>query len=313
MAKIITLTLNPCIDKSTSIRKVTPEKKLRCGPPLFEPGGGGLNVARAIKKLGGEATAIFPSGGYSGSFLEELVFEEGIRCLAIRTNNKTRENLIVFDSTTNQEYRFGMPGEEILENEWRQCLALIEQQHEAKFVVVSGSMPPGMPPIVFSELAEICKTKDARLVIDTSGDALKHAAKEGVFLLKPNLVELGTLAGLSEIKADDIEHVARRVIENSQIEVLLISAGALGALLVTKKGAMQVMPPNVKTKSAVGAGDSMVAGFVLSLSKGNDLNDAFQYAVACGTAATMTSGSELCRLEDVEHLFYILKQQRATN
>jgi 6-phosphofructokinase 2 len=310
MAKIITLTLNPCIDKSTSIPRVVPEKKLRCAKPLFEPGGGGLNVARAIKKLGGEAIAIYPSGGYSGSYLEQLMFQEGLNSAAIRTKNKTRENFIVFDSTTNQEYRFGMPGEELYENEWQQCLSLIEQQHEAEFVVVSGSMPPGVPLTIFSELAEICKKISARLIVDTSSEALIHAAKEAVFLLKPNLAELSTLAGLSEVKADEVEQVARGVIKNGQIEILLISAGALGALLVTKEEVMQIMPPDVTPKSAVGAGDSMVAGFVLSLSKGNNLKDAFQYAVACGTAAIMTSGSELCRLEDVENLLSIIKDKQ---
>jgi len=308
MAKIITLTLNPCIDKSTSIHKVVPEKKLRCCTPLFEPGGGGLNVARAIKKLGGDATAIYPSGGHSGSFLEQLMFEEGHDSAVVRTKNKTRENFIVFDNTTEQEYRFGMPGEELYENEWRQCLSLIEQQHEAEFVVVSGSMPPGVPPTIFSAIANICNKINARLIVDTSGEALIHAAGEDVFLLKPNLVELTTIAGLSEIKASEVEKVALEVIKKGQIQILLISLGALGALMVTKEDVLRIVPPRVSAKSAVGAGDSMVAGFILGLSRGNNLKDALQLAIACGTAATMTPGSELCRLDDVQNLLSIIKR-----
>jgi 6-phosphofructokinase 2 len=307
MAKIVTLTLNPCIDKSTSIDGVVPEKKLRCAEPLFEPGGGGLNVARAIKKLGGETIAVYPSGGYSGSFLEQLMLQEGLNSAVIRTKNKTRENFIVFDSANKQEYRFGMPGEELYETEWRQCLSLIEQQREVEFVVASGSMPPGVPLTIFSELAEICKKRGAKLIVDTSGEALVHVAKEPLFLLKPNLVELATLAGISEVKPGEAEDVAREVINRGKIEMLLISAGALGAVLVTKDQVMRMIPPEISVKSAVGAGDSMVAGFILCLSRGNSLRDAFQYAVASGAAAAMTSGSELCRLEDVERLLPLIR------
>ena len=142
--KILTVTFNPCIDKSTSVEKLFPEKKLKCAKPTFEPGGGGVNVARAIKRLGGDVVAIYPSGGYSGKFLDMLIQKENIETLTVETKNHTRENMIVLDASSNKQYRFGMPGQEMEKEEWEKCLQLIDE-HESEYIVVSGSLPPGVP------------------------------------------------------------------------------------------------------------------------------------------------------------------------
>lgn len=189
MAKILTVTFSPAIDKSTSIKALVPEKKLRCSEPKFEPGGGGINVARAIHKLGGEARAIYLAGGYSGRFLDELMEAEGVETETVQTGSHTRENLIVFDHSSGQQYRFGMPGSNIAEQEWKALLQRIENA-DASYIVASGSLPPGVPADIFGQIAAIAKRKKACLVVDTSGEALKHAVDVGVYLLKPNLGEL---------------------------------------------------------------------------------------------------------------------------
>src|SRR5687768_2905831 len=140
MSRILTVTFNPCIDKSTTVRGLAPEKKLRCSQPVFEPGGGGLNVARAIKKLGGDATAVYTYGGHSGKFLRQLVAAEGISEEAVEIRNPTRENLIVLDTTSNQQFRFGMPGPEVLSTELSRVLEVIEKDRDARYVIVSGSL-----------------------------------------------------------------------------------------------------------------------------------------------------------------------------
>ncbi|MFZ1369449.1 MAG: PfkB family carbohydrate kinase, partial [Ferruginibacter sp.] len=126
MASIITITFSPCIDKSTSIPALIPEKKLRCAVPKLEPGGGGINVARAIIKLGGSAVAVFPSGGYTGKFFNHLMENENVPSVIIETGNETRENIIVLDDSNNNQYRFGMPGTRLTETEWKQCLHAVE-------------------------------------------------------------------------------------------------------------------------------------------------------------------------------------------
>ena len=309
MSSIITITFSPCIDKSTSVHSLIPGKKLRCTPPKLEPGGGGINVARAIKKLEGESVAIFPSGGYTGKYFNHLLEKENIPAVIIETKNETRENIIVLDESSNQQYRFCMPGTELSENEWQRCLKAVEEMKDVEFIVASGSLPPGIPLNIYARLAVIAKNKKAKLIVDTSGEALKYAANEGVYMLKPNLGELSSLMELERIDVEKIEEEAKQSIEKGHCEVLIVSMGEEGAILVTKSETHRVIPPLVKRKSVVGAGDSMVAGIVLALSQNKNFKEILEFGVACGTAATMNPGTELCRKEDVEKLFAILNAQ----
>ncbi|WP_026898791.1 1-phosphofructokinase family hexose kinase [Daejeonella oryzae] len=307
MSGIITITFSPCIDKSTSVPALIPEKKLKCSMPVLQPGGGGINVARAIKYLGGEATAVFPSGGYTGKFFNHLLEMENITSLIIESSSETRENIIIVEESSTNQYRFGMPGTQLSEEEWKKCLKAVEENDSAGFIVASGSLPPGVPADIYAQLAKIAKSINAKLIVDTSGEALKRAADEGVYLLKPNLSELGTLAGLENIDAGAVESIAKKLILENSCEVMIVSLGSEGAILVTKEESYKVKPPKVDRKSTVGAGDSMVAGIVISLSRGMSLKEALQYGVACGSAATMNEGTSLCRKEDADRLFERIK------
>lgn len=310
MPRIITITFNPTIDKSTTVKGLAPEKKLRCADPRFEPGGGGINVARVIRRLGGDVLAIYPSGGYSGSFLNDLMEAEGVPTETVSIRQHTRENLIVLDTSTNQQYRFGMPGPSLEETEWQACLRLVEKQHAA-YIVASGSLPPGVPTDIYARIAAIAHKQGARFIVDTSGEALKQAVKEGVYLLKPNLGELSSLVGREEINAEYVDDVAREVIATGGCQVVVASMGQAGAMLVTKDYEELITSPVVKKKSTVGAGDSMVAGMVHALSKDWPLEEAARYGVACGTAATMNAGTELSNPADVERLYRCIRRHRA--
>lgn len=303
---IVTLTLSPCIDKSASVPLLIPEKKLRCTSLKLEPGGGGINVARAIKKLGGEAIAIFPVGGYTGKFLVHLMENESIPSIVIETMNETRENIIITEASSNNQYRFGMPGAELVETEWKACLEKLQEIKQPGFIVVSGSLPPGVSPSVFKYLSNIASVNGSKFVADTSGEALKWAMEEGVYLVKPNLGELSRLAGVEKIESGDVEKIARQMITHYKCEIMVVSMGKAGAILVTKDQAHTAKAPDVARRSTVGAGDSMVAGIVYSLSRGFSLLQSLQYGVACGTAATMNPGTELCRKTDADHLFSII-------
>ena len=303
MSQIVTITFNPCIDKSATVPQLIPEKKLSCSEPLFEPGGGGINVARAIKKLGGEATAIYPAGGYTGRFFNELLTREQIPSIIIEAENPLRENVIMLEESSNNQFRFGFPGAKLLQHEWEQCIDAIDRIADAEFLVASGSLPEGVPDDIFARLATISKKKNLKLVVDTSKNALKHAANEGVYMLKPNLSELSSLSGKNELSLDGVAVAGKEIIAKKFCEVLLVSLGERGAMLFTKDRELKVSSPTVEKKSTVGAGDSMVAGFVLSLSQGKTFEDSLRYGVACGTAATMNSGTELCKKKDADALF----------
>ena len=309
MPNIITITFNPCIDKSTTVSVLKPESKLSCTPPVFEPGGGGINVARAIKKLGGEAIAVYPSGGYTGKFLNILLAQESIPELNIETQKHTRENMIVLDIATNQQYRFGMPGQHLSEDEWQRCLQTIEANH-SEFIVASGSLPPGVPADIFAMLAKMAKKQNRKLIVDTSGEALLRAVEEGVYMIKPNLGELSKLAGKETIETNDIEPLAKHLIRNGNCKIVVVSMGAVGAMLVSREATYKVEAPIVKSQTTVGAGDTMVAGIVLYISQRKSLLEALQYGVACGTAATINAGTALCNKEDVDRLYELIKEEK---
>ncbi|MEJ5962879.1 1-phosphofructokinase family hexose kinase [Pedobacter immunditicola] len=309
MATIITITFNPAIDKSTTVPQLIPEKKLHCTSPVYEPGGGGINVARAIKRLGGNATAIYLEGGYSGKVFTELLRKEKIDIIPIRTLGVTRENLVVKELSTNKQFRFGMPGDNVSDKEWKNCVKALSQIPDINYIVVSGSLPTGIPADIFVRMASVAHSKNARLIVDTSGVALHHAVEAGTYLIKPNLRELALLVGKDSLTIDEVERASKEIINKHQCEVVITSLGAAGAMLTTKESSFRIIPPEISIQSTVGAGDSMLAGIVFSLSNNKSLIESAQYGVACGTAATMNQGTELCHLDDVNKLYPIISNQ----
>ena len=304
MKTIVTISINPAIDKSSSVEHVVAERKLYCELPRFEPGGGGVNVSRAIGKLGGESTLLYTVGGLTGKRLQELLNAEKLAHRPFPIEGSTRENLVVLEETTGQQYRFGMPGPELTKKELEQFLQEISDIEPAPdFLVASGSLPSGVPVDFFAQVARIGKNKGAKTIIDASGEAMEKALQEGVYLIKPNVREFRELVGKDISEEAQIKAEAQKMIKSVQCEVLVISLGVAGALMVSEENVDHILPPTVPIVSKVGAGDSMVAGIVLSLARGKPLRESIYFGVAAGAAAVMTPGTELCRREDAERLF----------
>ena len=310
MPNIITITMNPCIDKSTSVDNVVAERKLRCSRPRYEPGGGGINVARAMHRLGEEAMAFYLAGGAVGKMLDKLLAEEQIRYERFEIGAISRESLVVYEESSEQQYRFGMPGPEVKEKEWQEFMDwLDESSPKPDFIIGSGSLPPGVPEDFYARVSKWGKHHGAKTIVDTPGEPLSLACKEGVFLVKPNLRELEILAGKSIESEQEQENLARRLVDECGTEVVVVSLGAAGALFAWKEGVDRVRTPTVPIKSKVGAGDSMVAGIMTALKRGWEIPDAVRFGVAAGAAAVMTEGTELCRREDTELLYERIKNQ----
>ncbi len=301
-SKIVTLTLNPALDKSTSVSHLVPEQKLRCGPLQIDAGGGGINVSKAMTRLGGQSIAVFPSGGQNGVKLCSLLEKEGVKTLPLTVSGETRENLSVLETASNAQYRFTLPGLEISKKQADECLEMIKKLNP-DYLVASGSLPPGLPETYYEQVAGFAKSIGARFILDTSGKALQAAADEGLFLLKPNLAELSALAGVEKLEMSEVDDAALKIIQQGKCEVVVVSLGPQGALLVTRDGFEHIPAPMVKKQSTVGAGDSMVAGLVWALNEGKSYREMAQIGVACGSAATMNQGTELFHAEDVWKLF----------
>lgn len=303
MPPIVTLTLNPALDVSTAAAQVTPEHKLRCETARFDPGGGGLNVARVVRELGGDSLALYPRGGPTGDLLEQLLEARGVPRRAISIAGFTRESFTVTDKRSGQEYRFVLPGPVLTQPEWQACLdALAESAVGAGFIVASGSLPPGAPVDFYARVARVAKRLGVRCVVDSGGEPLRAALAEGVYFAKPNRREFRDMTGATGDDVASLAPAARAFVEKGAAEVLVVSMGADGALLTTRDTQLRAVPPPVVTSSSVGAGDSFVAGMSYALSRGLAPAEAFRWGVAAGTAALITPGTELCRRGDTERL-----------
>jgi 6-phosphofructokinase 2 len=305
---IVTLTVNPALDKSTHFKGLVAEQKIRCSEPRFDAGGGGINVSKAISRLGGKSLAIFTSGGPMGKMLEELVTKETIEFRAIPIQTWTRESFVAVDENTNSQYRFGFTGGEITANEEKAVLEALSKS-KAKFLVASGSLNEGLSSDFYQKVAEIAKASNSKLIVDTSGEALKKVLETGAYLIKPNVGELAKLIGVERLEMEEVNEAAKKIIAKGGAEIVVVSLGPQGAVLVTKDDYEYVPAPNVAKKSTVGAGDSMVGGMVWALSQNKSLKEVIRWGVACGSAATMNEGTQLFKFEDANRLFEWLKNK----
>lgn len=309
---VVTLTMNPAIDKSTTTHHVTPEDKLRCNNLRLDPGGGGLNVARAIHQLGGMAAPIYVAGGMNGQLLQKLLQAHDLPELLIPIAGETRESFTVFEETTSRQYRFNLPGPTLSEAEWQGVLERVSNlDPRPHTLVASGSLPPGVPENFYVQLAERVESWGSRMIVDTSGAPLQTIVEEcaPVYMIKPNLGELAALVGHELEDDDDILNASRELLRRCRIEILVVSLGAGGVLLITGDQATFLRAPTVPIRSKIGAGDSTVAGITLGLVRGLPMLEAVRFGVAAGSAAVMASGTGLCRREDAERLFAQMQRE----
>lgn len=302
---ILTFTPNPALDLTTATERVVPTDKLRCVEPRYDPGGGGINVARAIHFLGGEALAVFTAGGPTGKTLSELLSEEGVSTRIVAIAGRTRESLAVDETATGLQYRFVMPGPALSDAELGKCLdALRIPDPKPAYLVASGSLPAGAPTDFYGQVAAVARDIGVRMVLDTSGDALRAGIERGgIYLLKSSRRELEALAGRPLPGDADQADAAASLVRNGRAEIVVVSLGANGALLVTKDHVRSFPAIAVPVRSTIGAGDAMVAGLVLALARGWSLDDSMQFGMATASAALLRLGNELCRREDVERLY----------
>ena len=303
MQPILTLTLNPALDISTSTERVTSGHKLRCSASRVDPGGGGVNVARVVQRLGGRTLAIYTAGGPTGEAYRRLIEAERIPTLVVPISGSTREDFTVDETATGKQFRFVLEGPEVREAEWRACLSLVEESIPVGgYVVASGSLPPGVPDDFYARVARLARRHNARCIVDASGPALAEALAEGVFLVKPSRRELGLQVGLTLESDQSQVEAASALVEDGSAELVALTLGGEGAVLASKAGTLRLTVPPVQVRSTVGAGDSFLAAFVLRLAQGRTVEAAFRAAVAAGSATVTTTATELCHRADVERL-----------
>lgn len=307
-ATIVTLTMNPALDITTSVDRVRPTDKLRCQGARHDPGGGGINVARIARVLGATAAAVFPAGGPTGDVIADLLVEQGVAFHRVRIKGRTRESFTVNEESSGQQYRFVLPGPRLTFGERAQCVdELRAAAGSAQFVVASGSLPPGVPDDFYQQIADLCTDVGTRLILDTSGTGLRHITS-GVFLLKSSVRELRECVARELATEADQVAAAQELIERGQTKVVVISLGDRGALLITPVIAQRISAIRMRSGSGVGAGDAMVAAIAVGLSRGWPLSKSVRFGVAAGAAMLMTPGTAVCSRSDIERLFELVAE-----
>ncbi len=302
MTDILTLTLNPALDVLTTIDTVSDTHKMRCGPTLKHPGGGGVNVARVLHRLGANCVAVYLAGGVTGERHHQLMRAEKVRCHVMPMAEETRESFSVHELSSGHDFRFVLPGPQVSAAEYEACFDHVAQHLPKHMLVISGGLAPGIPNDFYARLSALAKQHGVRVVLDTNGPALTEALKVGVYVFKPSLHELRDLTGQDLPDLDSQVAAAQQLIHSGQAEIVAVSLGAEGALVVSATEQWRARSINVEVKTTIGAGDSFVAGMVWSLARGDSLVKAFQYGMASGAAALLAPGTSLSQAADVHYL-----------
>ena len=302
MTDILTVTLNPALDVLTTIDRVSDTHKMRCGPLIKHPGGGGVNVARVLHRLGSNCVAMYLAGGVTGERHHQLMSAEKVRCHVMPIAEETRESFSVHETSSGNDFRFVLPGPQVTEQEYAACFDDVAQHLPKQFLVLSGGLAPNIPNNCYARLAQIAKAHGVRVVLDASGPALTEALKVGVYLFKPSLRELRDLTGQALPDEDTQVQAARQLIQSGQAEIVAVSLGAAGAMVVSATESWRAPSLSVTVQTTIGAGDSFVAGMVWALSRGDPLLRAFQFGMAAGAAALLAPGTALASAPDVHRL-----------
>jgi 6-phosphofructokinase 2 len=304
MPEIVTITLNPAVDVATSIERVVDTRKLRCSPARRDPGGGGINVARVIQRLGGDCSAIYLAGGATGQMLRELLDAEAFVGVGIEIAGETRENFSVLEQCTGLEYRFVLPGPTLSALDWQRCLDEFNGlEVPPRYLVMSGSLPPGAATSTYAQLARLASARGTRVVVDTSGPALAEALDAGVWIVKPSLSELQDLTGRPLLEEAECIAAAQDIARSGRARIVAVTLGERGALLVTAERCLRAAGLAVKVCSSIGAGDSFVAALIWALNRGVDIDEAFRYGMAAASATLLGAGTTLCERGEVERLY----------
>lgn len=306
---IYTITLNPALDHYLEVDEFRVDDANRVQAECLYAGGKGIDVSRAIRHLGGDSMALGFIGGHNGRVMVEMLKAEGVSTYFTPIAKETRRNLIVSAARGTQTI-FNSRGPAVSADEWRCFLTHLRAlELRDAYVVLGGSLPRGVPPDVYGQIVRLVQDRGARAILDADGPALKAGLQAKPFAIKPNVNELRRVTGRPLRTERDLLRAAEGLTRQG-ITIVLVSRGRQGLLVVSRTERYRTIPPPVKVRSTIGAGDSTVAGFVFKHAGGKTLEECVRYATAAGTAATLEPGTELCHLSGVQRLLSKVKVEK---
>jgi 6-phosphofructokinase 2 len=298
---IYTVTLNPALDRAIEVEQLRNDDANRIESEKHYAGGKGIDGSRVIQVLGGKSVALGFVGGFSGMELEQRLLRQGVVCDFVETRGETRTNILIYVRSNKTYTTLNARGPEVNEVETAELLDKIRGLSDAKYLVVSGSVPLGVGPDIYREIVTIARGKGAITALDADGEVMKRGIEAGPTIIKPNLHELSRLMG-REITEVGGALSAADELRKRGIDIIIVSMGPHGALLVTDGVRLHGIPPKINVGSAVGAGDSLLAAVILAHSRGEGPAECLRLGIAAGAAASLTQGTELCSEKDVREI-----------
>lgn len=295
---IYTITLNPFLERIVEVEELVYDDVNRVVQERRNSGGKGIDVSRVIKELGGQSIALGLAGGYNGLEMVGMLVNEGIVTDFVRINEETRSNITIYQRKKKIQTLLSTSCSPVGQIEADSLFRKIQDIPMGSYVVISGNVSAGMSDSFFAQIITTMKEKDIRILLDTDDEALKLGINAGPFLVKPNIFEFGRLVGKGVNEAKEIGELVKPF--RDIVEYIIVSMGARGAIGFSKEGDYQVMPPKVKVRNSVGAGDSLLAGVVFVMSQQGTFEEALRLGVACGTAATLGAAGSLCKKTDID-------------
>ncbi|MBI2939208.1 MAG: 1-phosphofructokinase [Chloroflexi bacterium] len=307
---IFTVTLNPAVDRVVAVDELVIGDANRVKQARTDPSGKGVNVSRVIRELGGESVAMGFVAGSLGRFIEASLNELGIRDDLLHVPGQTRTNLAIVEEKHHRHTIINEPGPPIEPRHFAELKARLRRQLRPRdWVVMAGSLPPGIPTTAYAELIDLARAIGCETVLDADGEVLARGVESRPTLIKPNLRELQRLMR-RRVQADDEVLAAATELRARGTLNVVVSLGAAGAIAIGDDEAWRAIPPRIIEVSALGAGDAMVAGLTLCLSRGEGLMAGLQLGTAAGAATALTPGTELCHREDVDRLLPEVRVER---
>lgn len=298
---VLTITMNPAVDIGTEADEVIPGEKTRCAEPVIDPGGGGINVTRVLNRLGVDSLALYVAGGFSGQKLTEMLHSEDVKTQVIESPHDTRQNIAIIDNQSGEQYRFLLPGLVPEDRIWQEVLDYAEDHmDEYEYLVGSGSLPDGVPTDFYSRLAKIARDHGKKFVMDTSGEALMKGIENGAYFIKPNKEEFEDLKGMFGVSDDN--SLLQKLFE-SGVQNVVQTFGKEKTVLHTPGKSHEFIPPKIKPRSTIGAGDSFVGGMIAGEVKGYSTNKAIGYGISAAASTLLSEGTDLCEAGEVEEFF----------
>jgi 1-phosphofructokinase family hexose kinase len=288
---IYTLTLNPSLDRELTVPAITFDEVLRATRLRIDYGGKGLNVSRMLAVLGAESIAMGLAGGMTGECLLAGLAAAGITTDFVSIGGETRTNVSIVTAGYDRRIKVNETGPSITADELSALRQRVRERAEpGDLWVMSGSLPPGIPPTVYADLIRDMQDAGSRVILDTSGDALHHGCAARPFLVKPNAAEAGELTGRRVTTVTEAVAAARAV---KGVSHVVVSMGKAGAVLVHDGCAWIVSAPAVQERNPIGAGDALVAGLAWGLHEARSPLDSLQWGVACGAATASCPATEV--------------------